>query len=54
MIFTPLSDRVLIKPIPVEEITKGGLIIAQTDVNKTPTTGSVEAVGPGRLTRMAN
>lgn len=46
--FTPLHDRVLIDPTPVEEKTESGIILAQSETNKTPTRGTVVAVGPGR------
>jgi chaperonin GroES len=46
--FIPTLDRVLVRPIPVEEKTTGGIILAQTDTNATPTRGVVVAVGPGR------
>lgn len=48
MNFTPLLDRVLIDPTPAEEKTQGGIILAQTATNQTPTTGTVIAIGPGR------
>lgn len=48
--FTPLGDRILIDPIPIEETTKSGIILAQTQTNSVPTTGLVIAVGPGRTT----
>lgn len=47
--FTPLLDRVLIKPTPVEEKTAAGIILAQSDVNAAPTQGIVIATGPGRI-----
>lgn len=46
--FTPLSDRVLIAPDPVEETTEGGIILQQTDTNASPTKGEVITMGPGR------
>ena len=45
----PLGDRVVVKPIPREEITKGGLVIPDTAKEK-PQEGEIIAVGPGRLT----
>ena len=44
----PLSDRVLVKPITEEEVTKGGIILPDTAKEK-PQRGKVVAVGPGRL-----
>ena len=45
----PLGDRVVVKPIPREEMTKGGLVIPDTAKEK-PQEGKIIAVGPGRLT----
>ncbi|MEK7281681.1 MAG: co-chaperone GroES [Chloroflexota bacterium] len=45
---TPLADRVVIKPLPKEEVTKGGIFIPDTAKEK-PQEGEVRAVGPGRL-----
>ena len=44
----PLADRVLVKPIDEEEVTKGGIILPDTAKEK-PQRGKVVAVGPGRL-----
>lgn len=46
---TPLADRVVIKPLPKEEVTKSGLILPDTAKEK-PQEGEVVAVGPGRVT----
>jgi chaperonin GroES len=43
----PLGDRVVIKPAPAEEKTKGGIILPDTAKEK-PVVGEVVAVGPGR------
>jgi len=45
----PLGDRVVIKPIPKEEVSKGGIILPDTAKEK-PQEGEIIAVGPGRLT----
>jgi len=45
----PLGDRVVIKPIPKEEVTKGGIVLPDTAKEK-PQEGKIMAVGPGRLT----
>lgn len=42
----PLSDRVLIKPMEAEAISKGGIIIPDTAKEK-PQRGKVISVGPG-------
>jgi chaperonin GroES len=43
----PLSDRIIIKPSPAEEKTKGGIFLPDTAKEK-PVVGEVVAVGPGR------
>jgi len=43
----PISDRVVIKPSPAEEKTKGGIIIPDTAKEK-PQRGEVISVGPGK------
>jgi chaperonin GroES len=43
----PISDRVVIKPAPADEKTKGGIIIPDTAKEK-PQKGEVVAVGPGK------
>ncbi len=45
----PLGDRVLVKPIPREEVTKGGIVLPDT-VKEKPQEGKVLAVGPGKMT----
>ena len=44
----PLSDRVVIKPAPAEEKTKGGIILPDTAKEK-PVIGEIVAVGPGKV-----
>lgn len=44
----PLADRVVIKPSPAEEKTKGGIILPDTAKEK-PVVGEVVAVGPGKI-----
>jgi chaperonin GroES len=43
----PLADRVVIKPSPADEKTKGGIILPDTAKEK-PVIGEVIAVGSGR------
>jgi len=45
----PLGDRVVVRPIKKEEITKGGIVLPDTAKEK-PQEGEVLAVGPGKLT----
>jgi len=44
----PLGDRVILKPMPQEEKTKGGVILPDTAKEK-PQQGEVVAVGSGRI-----
>ena len=46
--FRPLYDRLLVKRLPAEDVTKGGLIIPEQAKNP-PLEGYVKAVGEGRL-----
>ena len=43
----PLHDRVLVRRLEEEEVTKGGIIIPDTAKEK-PMKGEVTAVGPGK------
>jgi chaperonin GroES len=45
----PLADRLVVKPVQKEEMTKGGIFIPDT-VKEKPQEGEVVAVGPGRMT----
>ena len=45
----PLADRIVVKPKPREEITKGGILLPDT-VQEKPQEGEVIAVGPGKMT----
>jgi chaperonin GroES len=45
----PLGDRLVVKPITKEEVTKSGIVLPDTAKEK-PQEGEVLAVGPGRLT----
>lgn len=44
----PLADRVVVKPMVKEEVTKGGIVLPDT-VKEKPQEGEIVAVGPGRL-----
>jgi len=44
----PLADRLVVKPIEQEEMTKSGLVLPDTAKEK-PQEGKVMAVGPGRM-----
>ncbi len=49
----PLRDKVIVKPRPVEEMSKGGIIIPET-AKDAPVEGTVIAVGSGILNRDGN
>jgi chaperonin GroES len=44
----PLADRLVVKPIQKEEMTKSGIFIPDTAKEK-PQEGEVIAVGPGKM-----
>lgn len=44
----PLADRIVVRPIEREGMTKGGIVLPDT-VKEKPQEGEVVAVGPGRL-----
>jgi chaperonin GroES len=45
----PLGDRVVIKPAPKEEVSRGGIVLPDT-VKEKPVEGEIIAVGAGKLT----
>lgn len=45
----PLSDRVVIKRLPHEEKSKGGIIIPDSAAEERGQTGKVVAIGAGRF-----
>lgn len=44
----PLGDRVVIRPLGREEVTKSGIVLPDTATEK-PQQGEIIAVGPGRV-----
>ncbi len=46
--FTPLGERIVIKPMEQETQTRGGILLPDTAKEK-PQEGEVIAVGPGRV-----
>jgi len=44
----PLGDRVIVKPLEMEEVSKGGIILPDTAKEK-PQDGEIIAVGPGKI-----
>ena len=47
--FTPLNERIVVKPIEREATTRSGIVLPDTAKEK-PQEGEVCAVGPGRMT----
>ena len=45
----PLGDRVVVKPLSEDEVTKAGIILPDTIEKERPEKGEVIAVGPGRM-----
>ena len=45
----PLGNRVVLKALPEEEVTKGGIILPETAEKEKPEQAKVVAVGPGKL-----
>ncbi len=45
----PLADRVVVRPIEREEVTKGGIVLPDT-AKERPMEGEIIAVGPGKMT----
>ena len=46
--FSPLADRVVVKPLEAKEQVHGGIILPDTAVEK-PQEGQIVAAGPGRV-----
>jgi len=49
MKLVPLNDRLIIKPLAVEEVTASGIILPDTIDKERPERGEIIAIGPGRL-----
>ena len=45
---SPLGDRIVVRPIEREVVTKGGIVLPDTAKEK-PQDGEIIAVGPGKL-----
>ncbi len=45
----PVADRIVVKPKPREEVSRGGIVLPDTATER-PQQGEVIAVGQGRLT----
>jgi chaperonin GroES len=44
----PLGDRLVVKPMPREEMTKSGIVLPDT-AKERPQEGTIMAAGPGRI-----
>ena len=44
----PLADRVVVKPLEREEMTKSGIVLPDT-VKEKPQEGTIISVGPGKV-----
>ena len=53
MSIRPLGDRVLVRPLALEEATKSGILLPDTAKEK-PEKGEIIAVGPGRTAENGN
>ncbi|MBP9779372.1 co-chaperone GroES [Candidatus Gracilibacteria bacterium] len=51
---TPLSDRVLLKPVEAEKITASGIIIPDSPNKERPSLYEVISVGPGKTDKDGN
>jgi chaperonin GroES len=49
IVLQPIGDRLLVKPLARQEISRGGIVLPDT-VKEKPQEGEVVAVGPGRRT----
>ena len=45
----PLEDRIVVRPMPAEQVTASGLVIPDTATKEKPQEAEVIAVGPGRF-----
>jgi chaperonin GroES len=46
---TPLSDRVLLKPVEADKVTASGIIIPDSANKERPSVYEVIAIGPGKI-----
>lgn len=45
----PLADRIIVKPVAKEEVSKWGIILPDTVDKERPEQGEVMTIGPGKL-----
>ena len=48
MLGTPTQNKMIVKPIPEDEVTRGGIILPPSAEKKQTRVGHVKAIGPGR------
>ncbi|MBN1256341.1 MAG: co-chaperone GroES [Planctomycetes bacterium] len=48
MAITPLRDKILVKRLEAQEVTKGGIVLPDSAREK-PKEGKIQAVGPGKI-----
>ena len=46
---TPLGDRVVVRPLEMEQVTASGIVIPDTASGEKPQEGMMVAVGPGEM-----
>jgi chaperonin GroES len=51
---TPLSDRVLLRPIDADKVTASGIIIPDSANKERPSLYEVIAIGPGKVDKDGN
>lgn len=51
---TPLSDRVLLRPIDADKVTASGIIIPDSANKERPSLYEVIAIGPGKANKDGN
>lgn len=51
---TPLSDRVLLKPVEAEKVTASGIILPDSANKERPSLYEVISVGPGKANKDGN
>lgn len=53
MKLTPLGDRIIVKPVTEEEVTKSGIVLPETVEKEKKEEGEVVAIGDGeKITRL--
>ena len=45
----PLNDRIVVKPVARETVTRSGIVLPDTATKEKPQEGEILAVGPGKV-----